>query len=477
MITPVLLCGGNGRRLWPLVDECQPKHLVSLVSEKPMLVETALRFSDGRYRHPIVVCNQKHLSETKETLARFRIDNYTVIAEKDSKDTCIAVALAARFAANEYGDINLLICPIDHFIPDFGSFHQAITDGVEYAINGNIVTFGIKPDYGSTAYGYIEVADQISEKNALPIIGFEEKPQAKLANNIHRDGRHFWNSGMFLASAHTLLEELELHASDVAQAVDASLKNCSLKHSILSPDPEHLGSLNAASFDYEVMRKTTRSVVVPVVAKWSDLGNWNAVWNASSANNLANVCQGNVYLSSSQGCLAYSQSDVLTLIGLKDVIAVAHDNRILVCSKTAAEKLGKHRLDTKDFTPPGVSETKSPDCISKPWGSFTVLERGERHLTKRLDILPGGATSMQFHNHRSEHWVIVEGAATVTLNEDEFILTKDQSAYVPATFIHRIENRSTENLSMIEVQLGDVLSEEDIVRLEDKYGRLTGDGR
>jgi mannose-1-phosphate guanylyltransferase/mannose-6-phosphate isomerase len=464
MLTPVVLSGGSGTRLWPLSRELYPKQLLPLVGERTMLQETLSRLSGLEISPPIVVCNEAHRFLVAEQLRQVELDPQSIILEPVGRNTAPAIALAALRAAP---DALLLVLPADHVIRDVSAFQRAVGVAMPAALAGKLVTFGIVPTAPETGYGYIKQAADAGD-GLFSIERFIEKPDPARAKAFLQEGGYFWNSGMFLFRADRYLEELSNHAPDIAQAVRAAFAGATRDLDFLRVDKATFSACRSDSIDYAVLEKTGDAVVVPLAAGWSDVGSWSALYEALPADANGNVARGDVVVEDSSGCYFYAESRLVSAVGMKDHVVVETKDAVLVAPKDRVQDVRKlvARLKAE-----GRYEHALHREVYRPWGSYDSIDAGHRFQVKRLTIKPGAQLSLQLHHHRAEHWVVVAGTARITCGEKVFLLEENQSTYIPIGEKHRIENPGMIPLHIIEVQSGSYLGEDDIVRFEDTYGR------
>jgi mannose-1-phosphate guanylyltransferase / mannose-6-phosphate isomerase len=465
MLTPVILSGGSGTRLWPLSRELYPKQLLPLVGKQTMLQETVLRLTGLPAAPPLVVCNESHRFLVAEQLRQLNLAPQSIILEPVGRNTAPAIALAALKAAP---DALLLVLPADHVIRDVKAFQAAVVAALPAAHAGKLVTFGIVPTSPETGYGYIRQADGSQAGAARPIDRFIEKPDLARAQAFLKEGGYYWNSGMFLFRADRYLQELTTHAGDIAAAARAALDKTAPDLDFVRIDQAAFQACRSDSIDYAVMEKTRDAVVVPLAAGWSDVGSWAALHDACEADADGNVSRGDVIAEDSRGCYLYSESRLVSAVGLQDHVVIETKDAVLVVPKDRVQDVKKlvARLKTE-----GRYELSLHREVYRPWGSYDGIDSGDRFQVKRLTIKPGAQLSLQLHHHRAEHWIVVSGTARITCGEKVFLLEENQSTYIPVGEKHRIENPGKIPLHIIEVQSGSYLGEDDIVRFEDRYGR------
>lgn len=467
VIQPVILSGGSGTRLWPTSRSAYPKQLLRLAGEKTMLQGTLLRL-DGLSNVSddcIVVSNEMHRFLVAEQMLEIG-KSAQIILEPEGRNTAPAVALAALIAVESDAEKLLLVMPADHVIRDVTSFQAAVKEASKTTTGENLVTFGILPTRPETGYGYIQASP--SSLAAVAIESFVEKPDAETAQQYVRGGRHFWNSGMFLFRAQAYINALEQYAPEILSACRKSLIDRAESTDFIRPDPTSFLECPSDSIDYAVMEKTDAAMMVPLDAGWSDIGSWEALHDVSPVDAAGNSVAGDVLVHDCSNTLIRAESRLVAVVGLDDVIVVETKDATLVARKSKSQdvKALVDQLKTK-----GRSESKLHRQVSRPWGSYDSLENADGFQVKRLVVNPGAVLSLQKHAHRAEHWVVVRGKAQITKNDDVFDLDVNESTYIAIGDVHRIANPYAEPVHIIEVQCGNYLGEDDIVRLEDNYGR------
>jgi mannose-1-phosphate guanylyltransferase/mannose-6-phosphate isomerase len=478
MLTPVILSGGAGTRLWPLSRELYPKQLLALIGERTMLQQTALRLEGLAATAPVVVCNEAHRFLVAEQLRQINIEPRAMLLEPFGRNTAPAIALAAHAALRSAGsdpqaDPILLVLPADHVIRDVPVFQKAIRVALSAAEQGKLVTFGIVPNAPETGYGYIQRSTGKDSKGetadgAHPIARFVEKPSAEKAAQFVQSGEYYWNSGMFLFRSRRYLKELESFAPEIAKVCASAAAAAKSDLDFTRIDPKVFEACPSDSIDYAVMEKTRDAVVVPLDAGWSDVGSWAALHGACEADGHGNVARGDVIAEDSQGCYLYSESRLVAVVGLEDHVVIETKDAVLVAPKDRVQDVKKLVYRLKEQ---GRYEHSLHREVFRPWGSYDSIENGPRFQVKRLKVKPGATLSLQMHHHRAEHWIVVSGTARITRGEETFLLEENQSTYIPIGVRHRIENPGKIPVHIIEVQSGSYLGEDDIVRLEDRYGR------
>jgi mannose-1-phosphate guanylyltransferase/mannose-6-phosphate isomerase len=472
MITPVVLSGGAGTRLWPLSRELYPKQLLPLTGTRTMLQQTLLRLEGLTSAAPILVCNEAHRFLVAEQLRQLKIEPRATVLEPFGRNTAPAIALAAHAAlkglAAQASAVEplLLVLPADHVIRDTAAFHAAARIAAGAAQAGALATFGIVPTTAETGYGYIQRG--AASGAAYRIARFVEKPNAERAREFVTSGQYYWNSGMFLFRARRYLQELERFAPEMARICEAAFRSAQADLDFTRIDAAAFEACPADSIDYAVMEKTAEAVVVPLDAGWSDVGSWASLHAASAADAHGNVVHGDVLCEDTHGSYLYAESRLLAAVGLRDHVVVETKDAVLVAPKERVQDVKRLVQRLKEA---GRYEHSLHREVFRPWGSYDSLESGARFQVKRLKIKPGASLSLQLHHHRAEHWIVVAGTARITRGEEEFLLEENQSTYIPVGIKHRIENPGIIPLEIIEVQSGSYLREDDIVRLEDRYGR------
>jgi mannose-1-phosphate guanylyltransferase/mannose-6-phosphate isomerase len=471
-ILPVILSGGSGTRLWPASRSMYPKQLLPIAGEKTMLQATALRTSALRtvglqraeHRH-LVVSNEAHRFMVAEQMNAIE-KRAQIILEPEGRNTAPAVALAAFHAMAVNPDIVLLVMPADHVIKEVAAFQAAVAHGIVAAESGKLVTFGIVPSVPETGYGYIKAAP--SGESAVPVEAFVEKPDEATATTYLADGGYFWNSGMFLFRASAYLDELKQLAPDIFAACEKSMASKTLDGDFVRPDPEHFAACPSDSIDYAVMEKSKNAMMVPLDAGWSDVGSWAALHDVSESDEQGNSLSGDAVVHDCETTFVQAESRLVAVVGLKDTIVVETKDSVLVANKNRSQdvKALVDQLKAQDR-----EETKLHRQVFRPWGNYDSIDSSENFQVKRLVVKPGAVLSLQKHAHRSEHWVVVKGKALITRNDEEFELKVNESTYVAIGDVHRIANPYDEPVHIIEVQCGDYLGEDDIVRFDDNYGR------
>jgi mannose-1-phosphate guanylyltransferase/mannose-6-phosphate isomerase len=468
-IVPVILSGGSGTRLWPVSRESFPKQLWPLISERTMIQETALRATGQGFAPPVVVCNQAHRFLIAEQLRAAGIADARIVLEPVGRNSAPAILAAAVLVAETDPDAVLWMMAADAAIADVAALHRALDVAVAAARAGRIVTFGMKPTAPETGYGYIEVGAPLADLPGVHALArFVEKPDAATAATLVASGRHLWNSGMFVFTARTLIEEVELYAPEVLAAVRGAVTARRTDLDFIRLDEAAFAASPNISLDYAVAERTTRAAVVPADIGWSDVGSWGALWELGQKDSAGNVAVGDVLLEGAENCYVRSDGMLAAVVGLKDVVVVVTADAVLAMSRDAAQDVKKvvDRLKAK-----GRKEAVAHNRVYRPWGFYETLIEGERFQVKRIVVPPGQKLSLQKHHHRAEHWVVVYGTALVTRDGEKLTVRENESVYLPLGCVHRLENPGRIPLTLIEVQSGSYLGEDDIERFEDTYGR------
>lgn len=473
-LQPVILSGGAGTRLWPLSRRAFPKQFHALVDDSTLLQSTALRAAglEGvEVLAPLVVCNEMHRFMVAEQLRECGRDAAAILLEPVGRNTAPALTLAALQATEGGADPLLLVMPADHVIRDQTAFEAALRNGVAPAVEGKVVTFGIVPDSPHTGYGYIRRGDAAGE-GAFVLQAFVEKPDLQTAESYLAQGNYLWNSGIFLLRASRWLELAGQFCPGILQAVTRAHVDGQQDMDFFRADAGEFEASPADSIDYAVMEPLSQqageTVVVPLEAGWSDIGAWEALWAVSEHDEAGNSVHGDVFAYNANSNLLFSQSRMVAAVGVDNLVVVETPDAVLVAHKDHAQDVKKvpQYLDREQR-----GESEFHRCVHRPWGSFEGIDQGQRFQVKRLTVKPGATLSLQMHHHRAEHWVVVSGTARVTCDDETFLLTENQSTYIPIGTRHRLANPGTVQLEIIEVQSGTYLGEDDIVRFDDVYNR------
>lgn len=472
MITPILLAGGSGTRLWPLSRETYPKQFSKFISDKSLFQNTAERLNSSEimaFNAPIIITNNDYRFIVTEQLQSIGIDPGTVIIEPKAKNTAPAILAASLFCFSQDPDAVLLVAPSDHYIDKLQPFYEVISRGITDIKNGKIVTFGISPDRLETGYGYIKTSNP-SSLGSCEVTEFVEKPDSEAAKKMIASGDYLWNSGMFLFRAADLIEEYSKLQSNLVKHVKKALNNSKIDLGFLRLDQAAWSNCDNISIDYAIMEKTSRLVAHPLCVGWSDLGGWDAIWERMEKDEYGVALSENAHSHLCENTLLRSENEMQQIvgIGLTDIIAVAMPDAVLVADKNALQDI-KQVVNTMRLH--DIAQATEFPKEHRPWGWFESLALQSRFQVKRIMVNPGSALSLQSHHHRSEHWIVVQGTALVTINDEETLITEGQSVYIPLGAIHRLANPGIVPMILIEVQTGVYLGEDDIIRYEDIYSR------
>lgn len=468
-IVPVILSGGSGTRLWPMSRTLYPKQLQTLYSDSSMLVETAQRVSGDGFTDPIIICNGEHRFIVAEQLLEAGIKAQAIVLEPVGRNTAPAAAVAALMLTNNDPDAMMLLKPADHLITKPDVFVKACLQARKAADDGALVTFGIVPHKPETGFGYIH--------KGLALAGFDgchrveqfvEKPDVKTAEGYVSDGGYLWNSGMFLFRAQDYLDELSQQCPEMVEACRKALDLARQDMDFIRLDERAFQDIKGNSIDYAVMEKAQNVLVVPVDMGWDDVGSWSSLWDVGAKDTMGNILLGDVIAHDVAGSYVRSSGQLIAAIGMRDIVVVATDDVILVAPMDRAQEV-KEIVKTLDDQ--GRTEQTLHKRVYRPWGWYQSMHADTHYQVKQLTIHAGGVLSLQSHQHRSEHWVVVSGEAEVTCGDELITLAVNQSTYIPAGTKHRLENKTKEPLCIIEVQTGSYLGEDDIKRFEDVYGR------
>ena len=479
-LQPVILCGGSGTRLWPLSREKHPKQLLKLVSGLTLLQETALRLQNLTLSlpinaQPIVVCNQEYRFITAEQLQAINTQAAQIILEPFGKNTAPALTLAALSAIQNQGDAVVLVMSSDHVMQNVAGFHSAIAAGLTAAMDGQIITFGVHADVPETGYGYIHTDERSVYEGVRSINAFIEKPDAATAQKYVDSGEYLWNSGIFMLKASTWLRALTHFAPAMVDACQLALDGAATDLDFVRINEAAFAQCPNDSIDYAVMEHLqddsslgVAGYVVPMSAGWSDVGTWNAVWQALAKDSNGNVAQGTAVFERTTNTLVHSEHRVVSCLGVDDLVIIDTVDALLVARKSEVHDL-KPLVNTIKTDHAHLSENHRK--VFRPWGSYDSIDADDRFQVKRITVKPGASLSLQMHHHRAEHWIVVSGTGKVTRGDEVFLLSENESAYIPLGITHRLENPGKTMLELIEVQSGSYLGEDDIVRFDDIYGR------
>jgi mannose-1-phosphate guanylyltransferase/mannose-6-phosphate isomerase len=468
-VVPVILSGGSGTRLWPVSRESFPKQFWPLLSERSMIAETARRATGAGFAPPTVVCNQDHRFVVAEQMRQAGIEGACIVLEPVGRNSAPAVAAAALLAAEDAPEAVLWMMAADAAISDIATLHRLLAEAVQAARAGRIVTFGMRPTGPETGYGYIEVGEPLP---GLPgvhdLVRFVEKPDAATAAKLVASGRHLWNSGMFVFTAATMLAELAQHAPKVLEAVRRAVADRSRDLDFVRLAAAPFAASPSISLDYAVAERTKHAAVVPADLGWSDVGSWGALWDLGAKDAAGNVAVGDVLLEGARDCYVRSDGIVTAVVGLEDVVVVVTEDAVLAMHRDRAQDV-KRVVDRLRAV--GRHEAVAHNRAYRPWGFHETLIAAERFRVERVVVEPGHRMSLQKHFHRAEHWTVVQGSALVTRDGESMLVRENESVDLPIGSLHRVENPGRIPLTLIEVQTGSYLGSDDVVRLEDSYGR------
>ena len=462
-ICAVIMAGGSGTRLWPLSRAAHPKQFLTLYGDHTMLQETVNRLDYLNIQHSITICNEEHRFFVAEQLREINKLG-SIILEPEGKNTAPAIALAAFKSKKE--DPLLLVLAADHVIQDNIAFKKAMSDAIPHAESGKLVTFGIVPTEPHTGYGYIKRGDK--RDGAFSVQKFVEKPSSELAKQYTESGEYYWNSGMFLFKASRYLQELKKFRPDIYQACESAMSETQTDLDFLRVNSEKFAKCPSDSVDYAVMENTADAMVVAMDAGWSDIGSWSSLWEINDKDGNGNSISGDVALHKSKDCYVRADDKLVAAVGVDDLVIVSTKDAVMVAHKDSAQdaKVIAQKLKTDKR-----SEWELHREVYRPWGKYDSLDFGDRYQVKRITVKPGAKLSVQMHHHRAEHWIVVSGTAKVTNGDKTFMLSENESTYIPIGVVHALENPGMVELEIIEVQSGSYLGEDDIVRFEDLYGR------
>ena len=472
VITPVILCGGSGTRLWPLSRKAYPKQFSELLGNNTLFQQSALRVASSEivsFRAPVVVTNSDFRFIVAHQLELCGVQANSIVIEPEGKNTAPAILAAALLAHGEDEHAVLLVAPSDHVIPDTLAFHRAVSAGLNAVNASRIVTFGIQPNRPETGYGYLEVGSG-SADGAIPLNRFVEKPEISAAQKMLDAGNYYWNAGIFLFRARDMLDAFSEHCPEILDHVKRSVENGKEDLDFFRLDQAAWSECPSVSIDYAIMEKITNLSVIPYKGKWSDLGGWDAVWAEMGPDERGVALSQNAHAIDCSDTLLRSESagQQIVGIGLEDIVAIAMPDAVLVAHKSRAQDV-KRAVEVLKLG--GLSQAESFPKDHRPWGWFETLALSNRFQVKRIHVHPGAALSLQSHHHRSEHWVVVEGTAKVTVDNEVKLIGEGASVYIPLGAVHRMENPGKLPMVLIEVQTGPYLGEDDIVRYEDIYAR------
>ena len=469
MLTPVILSGGSGTRLWPLSRKSHPKQLLPLLNKTSLLQDTINRLDGLKgIEQTIVICNEEYRFMVAEQVHSTTIGAKAIILEPVGRNTAPAIALAAFNAVEANEDSVLLVLPADHDIKNIRDFHSAIETGLQQALDNRFVTFGIVPNKPETGYGYIKAATTVGVNEVATIEQFVEKPDMETATQYLNEGGYYWNSGMFMFKASEYLKALEEFAPEIyaasKKAIDAAVRDMDF----IRVGIEEFKKCPSDSIDYAVMEKVHNAVVIPVDIGWSDVGSWSALHEIGLLDEDNNLFIGDTKCVLTKNSYVRAENKLVTTLGIENLIIVDTDDALLVAHKNHVQDI---KIIVESLTSEKRQEVELHKRVCRPWGCYQGIDESERFQVKRITVNPGAKLSLQLHHHRAEHWIIVHGTAKVTKGDEEFVLAENESTYIPLGTKHRLENIGKIPLELIEVQTGSYLGEDDIVRFDDVYGR------
>lgn len=468
MLFPVIMAGGSGSRLWPLSRQLNPKQFLPLADAELSMLQATIQRLDGlQVGLPRLICNEQHRFLAAEQLRQLGMEQANILLEPVGRNTAPAIALAALQAVAEADDPILLVLAADHLIQDVAAFHTSIRTALPLAADGKLVTFGIVPTHPETGYGYIEQGASVGA-GGYAVNRFVEKPDLATARDYLACGNYFWNSGMFMFRASRYLQELERFQPAILSACRAALARGQQDMHFTRVDADAFAACPDDSIDYAVMEKTADAVMVSLDAGWSDIGSWSALWEVSAKDADGNVFKGDVLGQATHNTYVHADSRLVATVGVEDLVIVETKDAVLVAHKDKVQDVKKI---VECIKADGRQEHLNHREVYRPWGMYDSIDSGHRYQVKRITVQPGAKLSVQMHHHRAEHWIVVSGTAKVTNGDNTYLVTENQSTYIPIGQIHALENPGVIPLELIEVQSGSYLGEDDIVRFEDKYGR------
>lgn len=468
MICPVVMAGGTGSRLWPLSRQLNPKQFLALTDDNQTMLQGTLSRLEGiSVASPVLICNEEHRFLAAEQMRAIGHEQTRIILEPVGRNTAPAIALAAMLLHEAGDDPLMLVLAADHLIEDVAAFHRSIGQAIPLAEEGKLVTFGIVPVKAETGYGYIQQGAEFSGGGAS-VKAFVEKPDEATARQYLESGDYLWNSGMFLFRASRYLDELKKHRPDIYEACKAALDGCSQDLHFSRINAEAFAACPDESIDYAVMENTVDAAVVPLEAGWSDIGSWSSLWEVSARDAAGNSVIGDVITEATNNTLIRADHRLVATLGVDDLVVIETKDAVLVAHKDKVQDVKKVVEAIKSD---GRHEHMNHREVYRPWGVYDSVDHGTRYQVKRITVKPGAKLSVQMHHHRAEHWIVVSGTARVTNGEKTYLVAENQSTYIPVGQVHALENPGVIDLELIEVQSGSYLGEDDIVRLEDKYGR------
>ncbi|KEF29772.1 Mannose-1-phosphate guanylyltransferase (GDP) [Marinobacter nitratireducens] len=470
MIHPVIMAGGTGSRLWPLSRQLNPKQFLKLTDGPlSMLQSTVARLDGLNADNPLLICNEEHRFLAAEQMRQSGHEETRIILEPCGRNTAPAIALAALQLCNSSGTDNplMLVLAADHLIKDVEAFQQGVIRAIPLAEQGKLVTFGIVPHHPETGYGYIHRGTDLA-KGCFTVDRFVEKPDLETAKAYLESGEYLWNSGMFLFGARDYLDELATHRPDILSACKAAISDASEDLHFTRVNADLFAECPSDSVDYAVMEKTDKAAVVALDAGWSDIGSWSALWDVSEKDKQGNSLTGDVITHDTTNTLVRADSRLVATVGVDNLVIIETKDALLVAHKDRVQDV---KTVVEQIKSDGRHEHMNHREVYRPWGVYDSIDNGTRYQVKRITVKPGAKLSVQMHHHRAEHWIVVSGTAQVTNGEETYLVTENQSTFIPVGQVHSLENPGVIDLELIEVQSGSYLGEDDIVRYEDRYGR------
>lgn len=464
---PVIMAGGSGSRLWPLSRSHYPKQFLPLLDEQTMLQQTVQRVASCS--DPLIICGEEHRFIVAEQLRAAGQSHQGIILEPEGKNTAPAIALAALEAIRQDPDATLLVLAADHSMQQPEAFIEAVKQAEPLAQQGKLVTFGIIPNQAHTGYGYIRGGTESAHvSGAFSVAEFVEKPDAETAERYLNSGEYYWNSGIFMFKAQRYLDELNEYRPDILTHCQDAMASICTDSDFIRPDAKIFSACPDESIDYAVMEKTREAAVLPIDCGWSDVGSWSALWEISEKDAAGNSCKGDTLTVDSHNCFIHSDSKLIASVGVDNLIIVESDDAIMVADQSKVQQV---KTVVQRLKQARRSEAECHRKVYRPWGYYDSVDQGSRFQVKRIVVKPGAQLSLQMHHHRAEHWIVVKGTAEVTKGDSTFLVTENESTYIPLGIKHRLKNPGAIPLEIIEVQSGSYLGEDDIQRFDDTYGR------
>jgi len=472
-IIPIILAGGTGSRLWPLSRESFPKQFLQLADDKEftLIQKTYKRIENIKnITKPIIICNEEHRFIVGDQMNRINAKPLSIILEPEGRNTAPAITIASLKVLKKYKDPILMILSSDHEIKNISEFTKSIETSIDIAQAGKLVIFGVIPTYPSTGYGYIKSLKKESNNNFFNnnVEKFIEKPDLKTAQKLFKDKNYTWNSGMFVFKASTILDELKVFAPEIVRNCEKCLLNSQKDLDFFRLDKKSFSNCQNISIDYAVLEKTKKACVLPLKCEWDDIGNWESLWKISKKDHMGNSLKGKVIVKDTKNSLIRSEEKLVVSIGLDNVIIIETKDAVLVLNKDNTEQV---KNIVESLNQKGIIEGRQHKLVYRPWGHYLTIEKDSKWQIKKIEVKPEASLSLQMHKYRSEHWIVVKGQAIVEVNEKKYFLSKNESTYIPLGSKHRLSNPGINPLVLIEVQSGDYLGEDDIIRFEDNYGR------